>query len=89
VDMAGANIPAGETRICVFGFGGDVRLLVPEGVGVSASSTSFVTDARVLEQRRDSFLTPIHFASEGYETAERKVRLETSYFVGNLRARQA
>ena len=88
LDMTDADIPVGETRIRAFGFVGDVRLLVPEGVGVSVSSTSFVTDARVLGQRRDSLLTPVHFASKGYETAERKVQLEMSYFVGNLRVRQ-
>lgn len=88
LDMTDANIPAGETLIRLFGFVGDVRLLVPESIGVSVSSTSFVTDARVLGQRRDSFLTPIHFASKGYETAEHKVRLEMNYFVGNLRVRQ-
>ena len=88
LDMTSADVPVGETQIRVFGFVGDVRLLVPEGVGVSVSSTSFVTDARVLGQKRDSFLTPVHFASKGYETAERKVQLEMSYFVGNLRVRQ-
>lgn len=88
LDMTGADIPAGETRIRVFGFVGDVKLLAPEGVGVSVSSTSFITDARVLGQKRDSFLTPLHFASAGYETAERKVRLEVNCFVGNLRVRR-
>jgi len=88
LDMTSAEIPAGETRIRIFGFVGDVKLIMPEGVGVSVSSTSFVTDARVLGQKRDSFLTPLHFASDGYEAAERKVRLEVNCFVGNLRVRQ-
>jgi len=88
LDMTEADIPVGETRIRVFGFVGDVRLLVPEEVGVSVSSESFFTDARVLGRKRDSFLAPMHFASENYETAERKVLLETSRFVGNLRVTQ-
>jgi len=89
LDMTSADVPVGETRIRVFGFVGDVKLLVPEGVGVSVSSMAFVTDARVLGQKRDSFFSPIHFASDGYETAERKVQLETNYFVVNLRVRRA
>jgi len=88
LDMTEADIPVGETRIRVFGFVGDVRLLVPEKVGVSVSSESFFTDARVLGRKRDSFLAPMRFASENYETAERKVQLEMSYFVGNLRVGQ-
>lgn len=88
LDMTGADIPTGETQIRVLGFVGGVRLLAPQGVGVSVSSTSFFTDARMLGQKRDSFLTPIHLASDGYETAERKIQLEVNCFVGNIRVRQ-
>jgi len=88
LDMTSADIPVGETRFRVFGFVGDVKVLVPEGVGVAVSSMSFVMDARVLGQRRDGFLTPLHFASDNYETAERKVQLETNFFVGNLRVKR-
>lgn len=88
LDMTNADIPVGETEICVFGFVGNVRLLVPEGVGVSFSSTSFVMDAKVLGQKRDSFFVPFHLTSDDYETAERKVQLEANYFVGNVRVRR-
>ena len=89
LDMTQAEIPLGETRIRVFGFVGDVRLLVPEGVGVSLSSMAFVTDARLLGQRRDGLLVPVHLTSDDYETGERKVRLETMSFVGDVRVRRA
>ena len=89
LDMTQAEIPVGETRIRVFGFVGDVRLLVPEGVGVSVSSMAFVTDARVLGQRRDGFLIPVHMTSDDYKTAERKVHLETMSFVTDIRVRRA
>jgi hypothetical protein len=88
LDLTRAEIPPGETAIRVFGFVGNVRLLVPEGVGASVSSTSFITDARVLGQRRESFLAPLHLTSEGYETAERKIRLETTFFVADLRVKR-
>ena len=88
LDMTSADIPVGETRLRVFGFVGDVDVLVPAGVGVSVSSTAFVTDARVLGQKRDRFLAPLHLASEDYETAERKVRLETTFFVVGLKVKR-
>jgi hypothetical protein len=89
LDMTQAEIPLGETRIRVFGFVGNVRLVVPEGVGVSVSSMAFVTDARVLGQRRDGFLVPVHLASDDYETAERKVHLETMSFVADIKVKRA
>ncbi|MGA9348921.1 MAG: cell wall-active antibiotics response protein LiaF [Anaerolineae bacterium] len=87
LDMTQAEIPLGETRIRVFGFVGNVRLVVPEGVGVSVSSMAFVTDARVLGQRRDGFLVPVHLTSDDYETAVRKVHLETMSFVADVRVK--
>ena len=88
LDMTRADIPVGETRLRVFGFVGDVDVFVPAGVGVSVSSTAFVTDGRVLGQKRDRFLSTLHLASEDYETAERKIGLETTFFVVDLRVKQ-
>jgi predicted membrane protein len=88
LDLTRAEIPLGETLIRVFGFVGNVRLLVPEGVGVSVSSTGLVSDVRLLSQRRDGFLAAVDLASDSYEIAERKVRLETVFFVTDLRVRQ-
>jgi lia operon protein LiaF len=88
LDLSSADVPLGETKIRVFGFVGEVSVLVPEGVGVSISSSSFVTDARIFGQKRDGIFYPVTFASEGYERAERKVQLETMHFVVNLRVRR-
>ena len=89
LDMTAAQIPEGETLIRSYGFVGDVKLVVPEGVGVSVSSTAFVTDAKVLGKKQDTFLATFRFASDNYETAERKIRLESTAFVTDLRIRRA
>jgi lia operon protein LiaF len=88
LDMTSADIPVGETRLRVFGFVGDVSLLVPKGVGVSVSSMAFVTDAKVLGQREEGLLSPVHVVSDDYETAERRVRLEMTSFAADLRVKQ-
>jgi len=88
LDMTRAEVPEGETEIRVFGFVGDVDLLVPEGVGITVSSTAFVTDARVLGQKRESIVVPFHQASDDYETAERKIRLEVTSFVADIKVKR-
>lgn len=88
LDTTQADIPLGETVIRILGFAGTVRLIVPKGVGVAVSSTAFVTDAKVLGRKRDFFLTTAHLASDGYETAERKIRLVPTYFVADVRVRR-
>jgi lia operon protein LiaF len=88
LDMTEAEIPPGETRVRVWGFVGDVRLSLPEGVGVSLSSNAFVTDVKALGHKREGILVPVRIASDDYETAERKVRLETTFFVGDVTVRK-
>jgi len=88
LDLTSADVPVGKTKFRVFGFVGDVDLLVPENVGVSLSSMAFVTEAKVLGQRRQSFLAPVDYASDGYEMAERKVQLTTGFFVGDITVKQ-
>ena len=89
LDMAEATIPSGETQIRVYGFVGDVDLIVPEGVGVSLSSWAFLTDGKVLGKNEQSFVVPLQAASDDYETSERRVRLETYFFVNDLTVKRA
>jgi len=88
LDMAQADISTGETNIRIFGFIGDVDILVPKSVGVSISSTGFITDAKVLGQKEEKFLTPLRITSNGYEKAKTKIRLETTFFIGDLTVKQ-
>jgi lia operon protein LiaF len=89
LDMAHADIPTGETRIRAFGFVNGIRLIVPEDVGVTVSSMAFLTEAKVFDQKHTRFFAASRFTSEDYETAERKVHLDLSYFVADVKVRRA
>jgi predicted membrane protein len=89
LDMTHADIPAGETRIRASGFVNGIRLVVPRSVGVLVTSTAFLTEARVLDQKYTRFFDASRFASDDYETAERKVHLDLSYFVADVKVRRA
>ncbi len=87
-DLTRADIPAGETTLRVLGFVGDVKMTVPQGVGVAVSSTAFVTDSNVLGQKEETFVMPYTFTSDDYASAERKVRLEAMYFVASIKVKR-
>jgi len=76
LDMTQAVIPTGETVIRIYSFVGDVELGVPPGVGVSLASTAFLTDSKLLGEKKEHFFGTLERASSGYELAERKIRLE-------------
>jgi predicted membrane protein len=89
LDMTEATVPTGETQIRVYGFVGDVDLIVPEGVGVSVSSWAVLTDGKVFGKKEQSFVVPLQATSDDYETAQRQVRLEAYFLVNELTVRRA
>jgi lia operon protein LiaF len=89
LDMTQATVPTGETRICVYGLVGDVDLIVPEGIGVFVSSWAFLTDGKVFGRKEQSFVTPLQATSDDYEIADRKVQVETYFFVNDLTVKRA
>jgi lia operon protein LiaF len=87
-DLTHADIPIGETTLRLFGFVGDVELIVPQGVGVAVSSTAFVIDLKIFGQPKENFVMPYSYTSDDYATADRKVRLEVTHFVASVKVKR-
>jgi predicted membrane protein len=88
LDLTQANTPSGETTYHMYGFIGDIDILAPKDVGLSISSNAFITSARINGQKGDSFLVPATYTSENYASLERKIHLETYFFITDLDTRQ-
>ncbi len=88
LDMLNADIPDGETKLRVFGFVGDVEMLMPSNVGISVNCMGVITDVKIMGKEQTTFLSPFHLVSDDYMTAERKVLIETSFFVGEIKIRR-
>ncbi len=88
LDLTRAVLPPGETRIRLFGFVGNVELLIPEDIGVAISSHAFVTDAKVLGENIDHFWVPYSNNSSNYLTAEKKLVVESGMFVASIKVQQ-
>lgn len=88
LDLTQAELAMGETSLRLIGFVSSVELVAPKDVGVLISSTGFLTDAKVLDRKHETFFATYRATSENYDTAERKVRLELNYFVVDLKVKQ-
>ena len=89
LDFTQAVVAPGETRIHVSGFIGDVHVVVPAWMGLRVSSSAFVTDINYAGQKREGFLSPVEFTTANYASIDRKVYLDTAWFVGDIKIRQA
>jgi hypothetical protein len=87
LDLVHADIPVGETTLRIYGFVGDVDVSLPADVGLSYTSTAFVTDSRVNERKLEGFIMPSSFTSDNYPSAEKRIRLETLFFVADVKIR--
>jgi len=88
LDLTEAQIPAGETKLRVIRFIGDINLLAPPDVGVSVNSYAFLTSSKILGRKRDSLVIPFEFQSEGYPSAERKLHVDAFGFINEIKIRQ-
>lgn len=88
LDLTQAVIPPGETVIRIYGFVGDVKVYAPRDAGISVRASGFVLDTELFGHDYEGILNPIEAASEGYAQAERRVRIEMSCFVADLKVRQ-
>jgi predicted membrane protein len=84
LDLLEATVPSGETKVRVFGLVGDVDVIVPAGVQVAVSSWAFLTEGEVFGEKVQRFVTPLEVESDDYETAERRLRVETFFLVNDL-----
>jgi lia operon protein LiaF len=89
LDLTGAEIPTGESVYRIYGFIGDVDLIVPQDVGVKVSSAAFINEVKVFGRKQSSILFPVENASENYETAERKIRLDVAFFISDVKIKPA
>jgi len=88
LDLTRAIFPSDEAKIRIFGFVGEVNLLVPEKVGVTVNSNAFVTDAKVLGEEVDNIFVPYSWSSRNYLLSEHRLALETNMFVASIKVNQ-
>ena len=84
LDFSQTEIPSGETAFRIFGFVGDINLILPEGAQVSVSSSAFLNSAKIFGKKQDIFLTTLQYTTPGDPTSLRSIRLETFFFVCDL-----
>ncbi len=89
LNLTQADIPLGETVYRTNGFVNDVKAIVPPDVGVAISSTAFITSTKAFGRKQESFVTPLEITSENYASAERKIRLEVTGFISDIKVIQS
>jgi predicted membrane protein len=84
LDLTRARIQSGETRLKVSGGMGKIEVLVPAGLAISVWSEVGAGSISILGQKADGVGRQATFATPGYDTADKRVRLELSLMMGEV-----
>ncbi|SIQ00549.1 MULTISPECIES: cell wall-active antibiotics response protein LiaF [unclassified Paenibacillus] len=87
LDLTRANIPAGETKITISSFIGDVKVFLPadSDVGIQVVSSAFIGDSKVLGRKEGGMFQHSDTQSPSFRESERKIKLVCSTFIGDVR----
>jgi lia operon protein LiaF len=88
LDFTEAKILSDRAKIRLFGFVGDVDILIPENIGFSIVSTSFITENHILGRKKDNLLVPVNWKSDNYDSADDKINISLNYFIVDIKVHQ-
>jgi hypothetical protein len=89
VELTGASLPAGETRISAYTLFGQVDIVVPDGVAVRITGISAFSGVSVRgEPVGNGFFHVDDYVSAEYQQAPRRLHIEIASFFSGLKIKR-
>lgn len=89
IDLTKAQIPSRETMLAIESWIGNIEVVVPADLALSASGRVTLGSVTLLGDKSESFIRTLDFKSPDYDTAEKKVRLYASIVIGEIKVIRA
>ncbi|HUI64837.1 MAG TPA: cell wall-active antibiotics response protein LiaF [Bacteroidota bacterium] len=88
IDCRGGAIADGEHTLKISSVFGRSRLYVPPGSALNVSAHTLFGDASVFEQKRSGISAFVKYTTPGYETSQKRLRVDISQVFGEVLVRQ-
>ena len=89
LDLTRATIPDGQNSMRASHGLGDLRVIVPRDLAVSVKASAGMGEVRVFGERADGIAPHLEFRSDDYMTATRKLDIDASAGLGDVRVIRA
>jgi len=89
LDFSQADVPPGETFIHIYHLIGDVSLRTSDQVGLSLTANGLINTVKWWGAKQDNFLNEVQLATPNYDQAERRVKVEVTTLIGDIKAHPA
>ncbi|MFH1699268.1 MAG: cell wall-active antibiotics response protein LiaF [Candidatus Zixiibacteriota bacterium] len=88
LDLTGIELQPGDNHIRVSTFIGDVRLTVPKDAAVRAHASNFIGDVFLFDKSFGGFITSCEDKTSNYDSAEKRLVINCSSFIGDIKVYQ-
>lgn len=89
LDFTDAVFPEGDGRIRIFGFVADVKITLPDDVGLKIESNAFVSEFKGLNSKEERILSPLLYHSTNYSETQKRINLSTLGFVSDIKVKSS
>jgi lia operon protein LiaF len=84
LNLTGAQLKPGINKMHVSMFIGDIKIMVPENIPVSASCSALFGDIHVFERKEEGIFLSIREKSLNYDSADKKLYISCTAFIGDI-----
>ncbi len=84
LNFSEAVFPEGTAKIKIFGFVNDVKLLIPEEVGMHLGSLAILSDYHGTERNEEHFFGVLEDQTENFIDAEKRVDIQINSFIAEI-----
>lgn len=89
IDLSYTVLPKGETIIFIRSLVGNLQVLVPYDVEVSVNHSVIAGKTKILQlEGEKTFNLNLQYQTKGYENADQKIKILTSFLVGDLEVKR-
>lgn len=84
LDLRRAELPDGVTELTLLCWLGTIQVRVPQDVGVDVTGQAIIGTVDILGRREEGMVRDFRVRSENFATAQKRVQMRLSTFVGEL-----
>ena len=89
LDFTDAVFPEGDGRIKIMGFVADVKITLPDDVGLRIDSNAFVSELKGINGKEERIMSTLVYQSPNYTESQKRVNIWTIGFVADIKVKSS
>jgi len=87
LDFSQAIFPENDAKIRIIGFVAEVKVILPENVGLRVESSSVFSEFTDQDGKQEQFFSVLEYESPNYTSSDNRVTLQTFAFVSEIKVK--